>query len=124
MEKNNSTSRTDWIWFLFSMKGRINRKPFWVFNLFVFLGGLVLGIFTEVSADINNITKPQLMFMVWIFWPSVAIQAKRWHDRDKSALWIFINFIPLVGPVWAIIENGFLPGTTGENSFGPDPLES
>ena len=33
-----------------------------------------------------------------------------------------INFIPIIG-VWALIENGFLPGTEGKNRFGEDPLE-
>ena len=54
----------------------------------------------------------------------MAIQAKRWHDHDKSALWLLINLIPYIGPVWALIENGFKPGTSGANRFGTDPLES
>lgn len=124
MKQDDKSNEMNWTWFLFSFKGRISRKPFWIFNLIVFVGGLVLGSFTEVSPDINQITKPQLMFMIWIFWPSLAVQAKRWHDRDKSALWIFINLIPLVGPIWSLVENGFLPGTSGENRFGPDPFEN
>jgi uncharacterized membrane protein YhaH (DUF805 family) len=122
MDKSNKQKDANWAWFLFSLKGRINRKPYLIFNLIVFLGGLLLGSLTEVSSDINEITRPQLMFMIWIFWPSLAVQAKRWHDRDKSALWLLINFIPFVGPIWAIIENGFLPGTPGPNRYGPDPL--
>jgi len=124
MKQTDKSNDKNWTWFLFSFKGRISRKPFWIFNLIVFLGGLLLGTFTEVSPDINKITKPQLMFMIWIFWPSLAVQSKRWHDRDKSALWIFINIIPLVGPIWSLVENGFLPGTKGENRFGSDPLET
>jgi uncharacterized membrane protein YhaH (DUF805 family) len=121
-EKEEDKKNANWAWFLFSLKGRINRKPYLIFNLIVFLGGLLLGSLTEVSSDINQITRPQLMFMIWIFWPSLAVQAKRWHDRDKSAFWLLINFIPFVGPIWAIIENGFLPGTHGPNRYGPDPL--
>lgn len=122
-DKKQPSEINNWTWFLFSFQGRINRKPFWIFNLIVFLGGIILGLFTDVSNDINEISKPQLMFMVWILWPSLAVQAKRWHDRNKSALWILINFIPLVGPVWAMVENGFIPGTPGPNRYGPDPLE-
>lgn len=124
MRQNDKSKEMNWTWFLFSFKGRISRKPFWIFNLIVFTGGLLLSTFTEVSPDIDKITRPQLMFMIWIFWPSLAVQAKRWHDRDKSALWIFINIIPLAGPIWSLVENGFLPGTGGENRFGPDPLEN
>ena len=123
MEQADKLKDKKWVWFLFSFKGRINRKAFWMFNLIVFIGGLLLGAFTEISPDINKVTKPQLMFMIWIFWPSLAVQAKRWHDRDKPALWILINLIPFAGPIWALIENGFYPGTPGENRYGPDPLK-
>ncbi len=109
----------NWTWLLFSFQGRVGRKPYWIFNLIIFLGGMVLGLFTEVSGDIGYINKPQIMFMLWILWPSLAIQAKRWHDRNKSAWWILISLIPVIGPVWALIENGFLPGTPGDNRFGP-----
>jgi len=116
-------SDMNWAWLLFSFKGRISRKPFWVFNLIVFIGGILLGMFTELSDDITQMTRPQIMFMIWILWPSLAVQAKRWHDVNKSALWVFINIIPLIGPLWAIIVNGFFRGTAGPNRFGPDPLD-
>lgn len=115
--------KLDWTWFLFSLKGRISRKQFWIFHLIVFAGGLLLGMFTEVGSDMHEITRPQLMFMIWIFWPSIAVQAKRWHDRNKSAWWLVINFIPIAGPIWALIENGFLQGDPGENRYGPAPKE-
>lgn len=110
-------------WFLFSFKGRISRKPYWVFNLVVFLGAVILGLFTEVSDNVYEISRPQLMFMLWIVWPSLAVQAKRWHDQDRTALWLLINFIPIAGPIWTMIQNGFVPGTRGPNRFGRDPLE-
>ncbi len=111
-------------WLLFSFKGRISRKPFWIFNLFIFLAGILFAIFTEPAENINEITKSQFLFMLWMLWPSMAVQAKRWHDRNKSALWLLINFIPIAGPLWSLIENGFLPGTPGTNKFGPDPMET
>ena len=55
---------------------------------------------------------------IFFLWPALAIQAKRWHDRDKSAWWILINFIPLIGPFWALVENGFLKGSSASNSYG------
>ena len=62
------------------------------------------------------------MLALVLFWSLIAIQVKRWHDRDKSGWWIFINIIPFIG-FWALIENGFLRGTEGKNRFGEDPLE-
>jgi uncharacterized membrane protein YhaH (DUF805 family) len=113
-------SQNNWAWFLFSFKGRISRKPYWVFNLIVFLGGIVLGILTGYGEEISN---AQLALMLWILWPSLAVQAKRWHDTNKSAWWMMVNFIPIGGPIWALIENGFISGTRGPNRFGDDPLE-
>lgn len=63
-----------------------------------------------------------IIFFVVLWWSSLAVQAKRWHDRDKSGWWILINFVPLIGPIWALVENYFLSGTEGPNRFGVDPL--
>jgi hypothetical protein len=52
----------------------------------------------------------------------LAGQAKRWHDRDKSAWWVLVYFIPIIGWLWSFIVAGFLRGTSGYNRFGPDPL--
>lgn len=60
---------------------------------------------------------------ILFLWPSLAVQAKRWHDRDKSGLWILINFAPYIGVIWALIETGILPGTVGDNVYGRDPLQ-
>ena len=35
---------------------------------------------------------------------------------------MLIGLISMAVGIWALIELGFLKGTTGENSFGPDPL--
>lgn len=112
-EKKQSRSS----WLLFSFKGRVSRKVYWVFNLAIIFAGVMFGLLTEPA---DHITKYQLMFMLWILWPSLAIQAKRWHDIDKSALWLLINLIPIAGPIWSLIQNGFVPGTCGPNQFGPD----
>lgn len=120
---NNLEYKRSGAWFLFSFRGRINRKPYCIFNLSITLAGVFLGLFTGPVTEISDIGNAQLAFMLWIFWPSLAIQAKRWHDCDKSALWILINLIPIAGPVWALIENCLQPGTPGDNRFGPNPLE-
>ena len=35
-----------------------------------------------------------------------------------------MNFVPVLGFFWVLIELGFLQGTTGENRFGEDPLSA
>ena len=62
-----------------------------------------------------------LMFAPFI-WISFAVMVKRCHDRDKTGWFIFIMLVPLIGPIWLLVELGFLRGTTGPNRYGPDPL--
>ena len=107
-------------WLLFSFKGRISRLPFWVFTLASMTIALIpaffiYGVGTDQAENFVNISS--LIFL----WPALAVQAKRWHDRDKSAWWILINLVPLVGFIWALVENGFLRGTGATNRFGEAP---
>ena len=46
-DKKQPSEFSNWTWFLFSFKGRISRKPYWIFNLIVFIGGILLGLFTD-----------------------------------------------------------------------------
>jgi len=58
-----------------------------------------------------------------LVWPSLAIQVKRWHDRNKTGWMVLINFIPIIGFFWTLIECGFLDGTPGPNKYGPSPKD-
>ena len=62
-----------------------------------------------------------LLFLVAYMWSIIAIQVKRWHDRGKSGAMVLINFIPIVGGIWAFVECGCLRGTEGPNQYGDDP---
>lgn len=109
---------------LFSFKGRINRKPYWIFTLILYTGMIITSIIdfnnTGKEGEIGYVTK---IYMVVLIWPALAIQVKRWHDRNKSGWWVLINFVPVIGFIWAIIENGFLPGKESANRFGVNPLK-
>jgi len=105
---------------LISFEGRIGRKTYWMCFL-AFIGiALVLGIASAFLGKAAIIL--QLLLLIPMIWCGLAIQAKRWHDRDKSAWWILIGLLPIIGPIWALVENGFLRGTEGDNRFGADPL--
>lgn len=158
--------------FLFSFKGRVRRRYWWLIRLFTlpFYGIINLiisgaanedggkdtayvqpsdsllqtsqySLLNEIKAsnklsDISNIDFSFgdlsvfisvsfgftiLFFIFCLIWVDLANSVKRWHDRDKSGWWILISIIPIVGPIWALIECGFLPGTYGNNRFGPSP---
>jgi len=112
------------------MEGRINRKPFWlgivvmvVISLIASVLDMILGMprigASEMSAGTGVISAVVSLVLIY---PSIALSAKRWHDRGKSAWWILINIIPVIGWIWSLVETGFLKGTTGSNQYGPDPL--
>ncbi len=107
--------------FYFSFEGRVCRKDYWYY-LFIPLIGLTF--FTELLKYIFKFhwAVIDIPLLILVFCPSLAVSVKRWQDRNKSFVWIFINVIPYLGPTWAFIENGFLPGTNGPNDYGADPL--
>jgi uncharacterized membrane protein YhaH (DUF805 family) len=119
---------------LFSFQGRINRAKFWLVHVAMWV--LVAIVFSVILGSAAMSSDPQaalqsvgavgglILLVVYILalWIGLAIAAKRWHDRNKSAWWILIVFVPVVGPLWYLIECGFLKGTTGANKFGADPL--
>lgn len=71
--------------------------------------------------DIAKVILGLLVFPLLIV--VIIAQIKRWHDRDESGWWVFINLIPLIGGLWSLIECGCLRGTQGANRFGDDPLQ-
>ena len=127
---------------LFSFNGRIRRTHYWLgligasfalgivafVLMLVFGGGAMLAAQggsdagTAAGAGIGIIGVILYVgILVLATWIGLALQIKRWHDRDKAWPWIFISFIPIVGWFWVLIECGFLDGTMGPNRFGPSP---
>ena len=45
------------------------------------------------------------------------MEAKRWHDLDKSAGWIFISLVPF-GIFYALYKLIFCKGSEGANKYG------
>jgi uncharacterized membrane protein YhaH (DUF805 family) len=103
----------------FSFRGRINRKTFWLATLLLAVGYVVAEVMT-VSAD-ETVIGLGYLIMIGLLWPSLAVQTKRWHDRNRTGWWNLIGFIPIAGPIWALVEVGFLKGTGGVNFYGLPP---
>lgn len=114
---NFAKQKFSWSWFLFSFKGRINRLQYWLYNFVL----IAVSIFVFVAAGANQTGEEMAGLVILItIWPTLAVQVKRWHDRDKSGWWVLINFIPIIA-IWAIIENGFLAGSERPNFYGNAP---
>jgi uncharacterized membrane protein YhaH (DUF805 family) len=136
---------------LFSFRGRLNRKSYWMtvivtMAIILLLLLLALIMIREQRFEFAVFTVIILLILyIPLIWIGLAIGAKRLHDRDKSAWWLLV-FYALPGilssagnqmddvaflilhvvsfaiTVWAFVELGCLRGTRGPNRFGPDPL--
>ncbi len=116
-----------------SLEGRIGRGKFWLGLLALVIANFAL---TTVLALVGLMSVDPatgmpmgagywigfLVLLAIMIWPSICVYGKRFHDRDKSAWWMLISFVPIIGVIWLIVECGLLQGTDGPNRFSPDPL--
>ena len=111
---------------LFGFRGRITRAKFWLVALGIFVIELMLYVALGGNEELPQIgpfaTTVILVLGVLVTWIPLAVAVKRYHDRDKSAWWVLIIFLPVIGALWYLIECGFLRGTDGPNRYGHDPL--
>jgi uncharacterized membrane protein YhaH (DUF805 family) len=104
-------------YFVFS--GRARRSEYWFAVLFLTLMAmataavdvLVLGQGPEDVFVVNT------LFQLAAFIPSLAVAVRRLHDTDRSAWWILIVLVPLVGMI-ALIVFFCQKGTDGPNRYG------
>ena len=115
--------------------GRARRLEFWLFGLFIFLVEIVYFVLLGVTGNMGPAGYGQLnglglalvglfsLFFLGILIPSIAVTFRRLHDTNRSAWWLLISLIPLLGGLVLLVFY-FLPGTNGPNTFGPDPKGS
>jgi uncharacterized membrane protein YhaH (DUF805 family) len=98
---------------LFSLKGRLNRKPYWIVGVILFaLLIAVAAVAVIISAQMmqaafesgGSIEAPMQLTTLLIVgagflltYPSTAIMVKRFHDRDKSGKWVLLLLVPALG---------------------------
>ena len=115
----------------FSFEGRIGRVAWWlaVTARFIVLIPMFFIIKFFINSAKSNVTSHLdlseigvvilIAFVIIWFWSAFAVEAKRWHDRNKSARWVLLPLVPIVGGVWALVELGFLAGAKGSNFYSP-----
>jgi len=101
------------------IEGRASRSEFWALILLGYFTIVTISGFARAGRELWILSLILGIAAVWIM---ITAQIRRWHDHNKSGLWWFISFIPIIGPIWQFIELGFLEGTVGENEYGPDPV--
>jgi uncharacterized membrane protein YhaH (DUF805 family) len=105
---------------LLSLHGRIGRRTWWLWGVGAMLGlAIYFTVLLRVAGATPSVTDGLVNAL--LVWPLIALSAKRWHDRDKSAWWVLVALIPGIGWLWILIENGCLRGDAGDNRFGSPP---
>src|SRR5512147_2937684 len=72
--------------------GRATRSEYWWFVLFTFLASLALGFVSDLLSS---------LFSLAVLLPSLAVGARRLHDIDKSAWWLLLWLVPIIG--WIVL---------------------
>lgn len=129
---------------LFSFRGRIGRRDFWIW-IGLWLVAMVV-LFSMAGKDMLNMQTAAFM-LVCLLWPTASVVVKRLHDRGKSGAWAFLfilawmllagnwsmlggiwqwgigRFIPTLIMVMLFLDLGAFVGTPGENKYGKDTDE-
>lgn len=112
-------------WMLLPLKryadfnGRSTRREFWMFQI-PYVGLLLVSL---ISYGVFGMLAILLAAIIAVggFVPQLAVQVRRFHDQNRSGLLVLANLIPYVGALGVLIFM-LMPGTEGDNDFGPDPL--
>src|SRR5262245_38096352 len=104
---------------LFSFKGRINRKPWWLTTIAAGLAASIITAIIEIIArssgqtaidPVTNQVEPTGIFGVLVgvvglvnIWIAFALGAKRLHDRDRTGWWLIWEFLILVLAVILVV---------------------
>lgn len=111
--------------------GRARRSEYWLFALFVVLVQMTAGVLSWfVGGDLSDdafatpasavIALLYFGFCLYIFVPSLAVSFRRLHDSGRTAWWLLLGLIPVLGQLVLLIFM-ILDGTPGDNRYGPDP---
>ena len=104
--------------------GRARRSEYWLFALFSLIAELVGALFSGGMSGDN----PEFGFgfafygavLLALFVPSLAVSFRRLHDTNRSAWWLLLGLLPIIGAIVVLVFM-VLDGTAGPNRFGDDP---
>ena len=109
----------------FSFDGRINRATYWTraFPVLVVSGLLVNAVLAFEYEKTGSQGLSSLALCLIGLWPVFAVTIKRLHDRGRSAWFLLVILVPVLGAIWLLAEVWVLPGTDQTNRFGDIPQD-
>jgi len=102
---------------VFSPQGRLRRTSFLGRAVLIAAGfaGLFWAVDDLVGRPVTLVLYPPFLAALYV------VTLRRLHDVGKSAPWLLLLAIPVLGPLWLLLELLFRKGNEGENRFGADP---
>ncbi|HDO1383832.1 DUF805 domain-containing protein [Aeromonas veronii] len=98
--------------------GRARRTEYWMFVLCNVIVMLLLGMVDKMIGGDNELISS--IYSLAVLLPSLAVAARRLHDTDRSAWWLLLGLIPIIGTL-VLIYFMVCNGQQGPNRFGDDP---
>ena len=97
--------------------GRIGRAGFWLRHLVV----LPMALFLCISAE-QVLGRPLgLLAALATTLFLVSVWGRRLHDRGRSALWLLVAAVPVLGALFLLVECAFLRARPSAERFGDAP---
>ena len=97
--------------------GRIGRGGFWLRHLLV----LPVAIFLCISAEQVVGRSLGLVAALATTLFLVSTWGRRLHDRGRSALWLLVAALPVLGALFLLVECAFLRARQRAERFGAAP---
>ena len=107
-------------------EGRASREEYWMFVLFNFIFSFVFSLIGVALVAATEKTGAAILPYLYVFVvliPGLAVTIRRLHDTGRSAWFLLVSLIPIIGSIWLFITT-ILDGTPGENRYGRNPKDT
>jgi uncharacterized membrane protein YhaH (DUF805 family) len=91
-----------------------------MFVLFSFIVSIVLAILENIAGMPSVLSG---LYSLAVLLPSLAVGFRRLHDTGRSAWWLLIGLIPLIGAIILLVF-ACQDSQENDNQYGPNPKVS
>ena len=119
---------------VFNYSGRSQRRDYWLAVLanliigFVLIFVTTLILISAIDPKLENVNTAgilglfNLLLLLVMLVPGIALGVRRLHDTGKSGWWVLIGMIPYLGIIGGIFLIVFFCEDSGpDNKYGPNP---
>jgi uncharacterized membrane protein YhaH (DUF805 family) len=97
--------------------GRSSREAFWMFFL---VNGLLTLLFVALEISLQMTWKIEAIYSLLIFLPMLSLTVRRLHDSNRSAWWLLVVLLPVIGMVVLLVLLA-MPSESPINSIDYQP---